>query len=186
MWQPGHDLILLTNDGQNVTTSGWLLKRASLHFKSLLSNVGFEEATTGRITVGLTAECAQHIVHFVHTGQIPASLSEDPHALLLLLQAAASISMDHLVAVCEAKLIGFLDCENCLGLLQAATDHHCTGLQSAAMSVALKKFTELKFSPDWVELPAYIAEQIEHQFLEGGHIHSVDRLVSSVTDTDAE
>lgn len=180
-WSIGHDMSVLSDDGQRLSSSGWLLQRACQHFSTLIGNSAFKEADSGQVRVPFAQECAQYFLSFVHTGQLSGELHEDPHALLELLQAAASISLESLVVECESRLIAFLDVENCLGLLQAATDHHCVRLQEAALAVALKDFRSLKQSPDWEELPQLLAQQLEDEFMKTDHIHSIDRLVPKVT-----
>ena len=184
-WEQGHDIVLVSDDGGRSTSCGWLLQRSCTHFQTLIGNRAFSAAQSNEINVPFSHTCTQHLLVFVHTGQFPHMLQDDPHAVLELLQAAASISMDALVHLCESLLIAFLDVDNCLGLLQAASDHHCIRLRAGALAVALKDFQRLRASADWQELPPELAHQLEEEFTKTNHVHSVDKLVQKVTSTGA-
>jgi hypothetical protein len=175
-----HDVVIIASDGGTVSTNGWLLKEASEHFRTQLLNPAFEEAASGCMHVGCSTEQLKHVVSFLGSGTLSGTLSSQPQALLGVLQAASSMSLNMLAARCEARLVEFLDKDNCLGLLQAAVDHNCFGLQNAAASVVLKHFWSLRNSEDWLLLPGDLAASLELEFQNTQHIHSLDRLNSNL------
>ena len=109
------------------------------------------EKKRGKVEIqGFSYEVLKNMLHFIYTGSL-STTDLDETELADLLGAADQYQLDLLKKVCENKLCGIMNVDNCLRLLAIADMHQADRLKALGMELGIKNMNTIviKSREDW-------------------------------------
>ncbi|KAK4293582.1 hypothetical protein Pmani_033737 [Petrolisthes manimaculis] len=158
-------MITLVAEGRQFLCCKAKLMASSDYFRAMFSNNFTENAKNVIELQGIDADCLQLLIQYVESG----SYAIPNENILALLQTSAMLQFVSIQAACEHQILASLNSSSCLEVYYVTSALGLVHLASAALTVAVWKFTDIALTPQFLQLAFYdLVEYVSHPALYPG------------------